>query len=164
MPYDHLGEIGTLPIRDIAHLSGLEVLRGMIGGALPAPPFSRSMKVWLTEAEEGRVVFMGEPSADYFNPLGTVHGGWTAGILDSAMACAVHSLLKPGQTYTTTTMTLNYLRAVMPGQGDLRCEGVATYASRRIASAEGKLFDARGRLVAHAIESCMIMDMPTPAA
>ncbi len=164
MPMPTINRIGTLPFAEIAHLSGLEMLRGMIAGDLPAPPFSRTMKTWLAEAEEGRVVFEGEPSADYVNPLGTVHGGWTAGILDSAMACAVHSLLKPGQTYTTTTMTLHYLRAVLPDQGEVRCEGTAHYVSRRIASSEGKLFDARGRLIAHGIESCLVMDLPRAGA
>jgi acyl-coenzyme A thioesterase PaaI-like protein len=105
MPVPQFHAIGTLPLAEIAGLSGIEVLRGIIDGRFPAPPFSQTTGVWLSEVSEGRAVFLGEPRAAFFNPLGTIHGGWTSGILDSAMACAVHSLLKPGQTYTTTGMT-----------------------------------------------------------
>ena len=159
MPWSEPDTVATLPRDEIAGLSGLEILRRMIAGELPAPPFARTMAIWAGEADEGRVVFHGEPRADFFNPLGTVHGGWIGAILDSAMGCAVHSLLKPRQIYTTTSMTIHYVRAVMPGQGDVRCEGIATYRGNRTASSEGKLFDAQGRLLAHGIETCKIMDV-----
>ena len=130
----------------------------MAAQKLPAPFFSQATKIWLTEASAGRVTFKGLASEDYLNPLGTVHGGWISAILDSAMACAVHSLIKSGQTYTTTSMTIYFVRPLMADAGELTCEGVAVHAGRSLATSEGKLLDARGRLIAHGSESCMIMD------
>ena len=138
-------------------MTGLAFLRGMIEGQHPAPPFTKWARVLAVVAEEGRVVFEGEPDAGMLNPLGTVHGGWTAGILDSAMACAVHTTLKAGEAYTTVEYKVNCVRPVMPGMGVLRCEGVIVSRGRRVATAEGKLTDARGRLIAHGSETCLVM-------
>jgi acyl-coenzyme A thioesterase PaaI-like protein len=106
--------IAPLPRDEIAALSGLDILRGMIAGALPAPPFAATTRIHPVLVDEGYVVFEGEPSVDFLNPLGTVHGGWLATLLDSAMACAVHSRLAPGQIYTTLEMKVNFVRAVTP--------------------------------------------------
>ncbi|HEV2558263.1 MAG TPA: PaaI family thioesterase [Microvirga sp.] len=138
---------------------GLDFLRGLISGRYPAPPFSRSTGVYLTEAEENRVVFKGTPSADYFNPIGTIHGGWTSAILDSAMACAVQTTLKAGQAYTTVEMKLNFVRTIMPETGEVTCEATVIHRGGTIATSEGRLVDAAGRLLAHGTETCMIMDM-----
>jgi uncharacterized protein (TIGR00369 family) len=135
---------------------GLDFLRGLIEGRHPAPPFSRSTRIYLTEADEGRVVFTGEPTEDFFNPLGTIHGGWTSAILDSAMACAVHTTLAAGQGYTSVEMKLNFVRPVLPSSGRLACEGVVIHRGGTLATSEGKLFDAAGRLLAHGTETCMI--------
>jgi uncharacterized protein (TIGR00369 family) len=135
---------------------GLAFLRGLIEGRHPAPPFSRSTGIYLAEAGEGRVVFTGEPSEDFFNPLGTIHGGWTSAILDSAMACAVHSTLAPGQGYTTVEMKLNFVRPILPSSGRLTCEGAVIHRGGTLATSEGKLLDAAGKLLAHGTETCMI--------
>ena len=111
----------------------------------------------LTEAEPGRAVFRGAPTADLLNPIGTVHGGWTATLLDSAMACAVQTLLKPGQAYTSLEMKVNFVRAVMPGQGELICEGKVIHCGGRIGTSEGTLKTADGKLLAHGTETCLIM-------
>lgn len=149
---------GVLPVRDIASQSGLQALHAMIAGELPAPPISNSMDFWLSEAEEGRVIFTGLAKTDFLNPLGTIHGGWTSTLLDSAMACAVHSLLKPGQSYTTVSMTIQMVRA-LPGDGQtVQCEGKIVHAGNRIATSEGWLRDAKGRMIAHGTETCMIFD------
>jgi uncharacterized protein (TIGR00369 family) len=137
---------------------GLSFLRGLIEGRYPAPPFSCATNVYLTEAEHGRVIFVGEPSADFFNPLGTIHGGWTSAILDSAMACAVHTTLASGQGYTTVEMKLNFVRPILPSSGRLTCEGAVVHRGGTLATSEGKLFDAKGRLLAHGTETCMIFD------
>ena len=150
--------IGVTAPQEAVSVSGLDFLRGLIAGRFPAPPFSKSTKIWLRSADEGRVVFEGEPEDGFFNPLGTIHGGWTAAILDSAMACAVHSTLKPGQTYTTVEMKLNYVRAVMPGRGIVSCEGRLIHAGNRLATSEGFLRDAGGKLLAHGTETCMILE------
>jgi uncharacterized protein (TIGR00369 family) len=143
-------------------MSGLAFLQAMLEGRLPSPPFSRSTDIRLSTVEHGRVVFSGEPSEGFFNPLGTIHGGWTAAILDSAMGCAVHSTLKPGLAYTTVEMKLNYVRAVMPGRGPVTCEGRLVHAGNRIATSEGYLRDADGRLLAHGTETCLIMPVRAP--
>ena len=153
---------GRIP-PDPAGLSGRALLEAMLRGDLPAPPFAATMRIRAVEVREGRVVFEGDPAADFLNPLGTIHGGWTAAILDSAMACAVHSMLKPGQAYTTTAMTVNYVRALAADSGTVRCEGTALHVGGRLATAEGRLLDAKGRLIAHGSETCMIMQT-SPAA
>jgi uncharacterized protein (TIGR00369 family) len=142
----------------LAGESGLEFLRGLIDGRHPAPPFSRTTRTYLVVAEEGRVLFKGTPDETFFNPLGTIHGGWTAGILDSAMACAVHSTLKAGQGYTTMEFKVNLVRAIAPSSGELTCEGILVHRGGTVATSEGYLRDAEGRLVAHGTETCLIFD------
>jgi uncharacterized protein (TIGR00369 family) len=142
----------------LAGESGLEFLRGLIDGRHPAPPFSRTTRTYLVVAEEGRVLFKGTPDETFFNPLGTIHGGWTAGILDSAMACAVHSTLKAGQGYTTLELKVNLVRAILPSSGELTCEGILVHRGGTVATSEGYLRDAEGRLVAHGTETCLIFD------
>ncbi|AMJ59119.1 phenylacetic acid degradation protein [Bosea sp. PAMC 26642] len=135
---------------------GVSFLRGMMEGRHPGAPFAAEMGFDLAEVEQGRVVFVGTPSERFFNPLGTIHGGWTATILDSAMACAAHSTLKAGEGYTTLEMKLNYVRPVMPGSGLVRCEGKLIHRGGTVVTTEGRLVDARGRLLAHGTETCMI--------
>jgi uncharacterized protein (TIGR00369 family) len=154
-------EFGTLPLSRIANMTGLEALQAMISGELPAPPMSRAAFVYLAEAKEGQVVFEGIPTEDYLNPLGTIHGGWTALILDSAMACAVHTTLEKREAYTTLEFKLHYCRPIMPDTGLVRAEGIVLSRGRRAATSEGKLYDSKGRLLAHGTETCMIFDAPT---
>ena len=148
--------VGVVSREELVAGDGLSFLRGIIAGTNPAPPFADAMDFELAEADEGRVVFVGQPSARFFNPLGTIHGGWTATILDSAMACATHATLKPGEGYTTLEMKLNYVRPVMPGNGPVRCEGRLIHRGGSVATSEGKLVDAAGKLLAHGTETCMI--------
>ncbi len=152
--------IRPLSPQEIAHLTGLETLRGMIEGRLPAPPFAITTAITLVSADEGKVVFEGEPRADFFNPLGSIHGGWTATIMDSVMACAVHSTLAPGEAYSTLEFKLHFCRPIMPATGRVRAEGLVLSRGRRAATSEGKLYDASGKLLAHGTETCLIFDMP----
>lgn len=156
------GPVGILPREAVLGLSGRQALEELLAGTLPRAPMGRTLNFTLAEVGEGRIVFVGEPTADHLNPLGTVHGGWIGSLLDSAMGCAVHSLLKPGQIYTTTSMTINFLRALMPDSGVVRAEGTAVHAGSRLGAAEGRLIDSRGRLIAHGSETCMIMDAAPP--
>jgi uncharacterized protein (TIGR00369 family) len=153
-------DIRPLPLAAIQHMSGLEMLRGMIDGTLPAPPFGATSFIRLIAAEDGKVSFEGEPRAEFFNPLGTIHGGWTATIMDSVMACAVHSMLKPGEAYTTLEFKVNLCRPILPETGMVRAEGLVLSRGRRAATSEGKLYDSAGKLLAHGTETCMIFDMP----
>ena len=156
--------VGTLPFPRLLGLSGRAVLEALAAGALPRPPISPTLNFTLSEVGEGRVVFTGEPLEAHLNPLGTIHGGWIGTLLDSAMGCAVHTMLKPGQIYTTTSMTVNFVRTLMPGSGPVRCEGVIAHIGGRVGTAEGKLFDSKGRLIAHGSETCLIMDAAQTAA
>jgi uncharacterized protein (TIGR00369 family) len=149
-----------LPLEEIAGLSGLEVMQRLLSGALPPPPFAITTGILPIEVEEGRVVFEGRPSAAFLNPLGSIHGGWVAAILDSAMGCAVHARLAAGQTYTTIEMKINLVRAVSPKMSRVRCEGRVLHFGGRIATSEGDLRDVEtGALLAHGTETCLIMDM-----
>ena len=137
---------------------GLNFLRGLIEGRHPAPPFSETTGIYLVESHENRVLFRGRPTGGFLNPIGTIHGGWTSAILDSAMACAVHTTLETGQGYTTVEMKLNFVRPILPELGELTCEGVVVHRGGTLATSEGKLFDGKGRLLAHGSETCMIFD------
>ena len=141
------------PRRD---MSGLAFLRGLLDGTLDAPPFSATSRIRPVSVDFGRVTFEGEPKGDFYNPMGTVHGGWIATLLDTAMACAVHSSLKPGEAFTSVEMKITFVRHVREDTGVLRCEGIVLHSGGRIASAEGKVLDAAGNLVAHGTETCMI--------
>lgn len=144
---------------EMAGASGLELFQRMIAGQLPRPPICQTLNFWLEEAEAGRVVFVGEPLPEHFNPLGTVHGGWAATLLDSALACAVHTMLRPGQTYTSVEMKVNFDRPIMPGAGLARCEAKVIQAGARIGTSEARLTDAAGKLLAHGTETCLIMEL-----
>jgi uncharacterized protein (TIGR00369 family) len=148
---------GTVPLDVVASMSGLEVLCALRDGQLPAPPFSSTTGIRPTEIARGRVVFEGTPSEQFYNPMSTVHGGWIATLLDTAMACAIQSTLSVGQTYTTLELKTNFVRPIFVSTGTLRCEGVVLSFGGRIASAEGKVFDKEGNLVAHGTETCLIM-------
>jgi uncharacterized protein (TIGR00369 family) len=159
IPYTHFGVVDR---NFAAAESGLDFLRKLIDRTHPAPPFSQVSDIWLVEAEAGRVVFHGQPSARFYNPMGTVHGGWSSTILDSAMACAVHSTLKPGQAYTTVEMKVNFVRPLFEETGILRCEGKVIHVGSRLATSEGRLTDASGKLIAHGSETCMIFPATDP--
>ncbi len=148
--------IGALPRDVIADMTGLEVIRGMIDRSLPVAPIGEHMGFWLTGASEGHTEFEGRPDARMLNPQGTVHGGWIATVLDSAMGSAVHTLMKPGEIYVSTSMTNNFLRGVQAGE-TVRCEGTATHRGRTLAAAEARLVDSGGRLLAHGIQTCAIL-------
>lgn len=138
--------------------SGLESLRAVIEGRRPEIPMARTLGYRLVEVEEGRVLFEGEPGPHVLNPMGTVHGGWAATVLDSCVACAVHSTLKPGQAYTTLELKVAYHRAMTPDIGTVRAEGVVLSVGRRAGFAEGKLIGPDGKLYASATSTCIIMD------
>ena len=148
---------GVVPREVLTAGTGLSFLQALIAGDHPPPPFSRETGIYLREIAEGRAVFVGAPGAGFLNPIGTVHGGWTSAILDSAMACAVHSTLKAGEAYTSVEMKINFVRPVMPDSGELTCEGRVIHRGGTIATSEGRLLDAQGRLLAHGSETCMIM-------
>ncbi|WP_420627715.1 PaaI family thioesterase [Candidatus Leptofilum sp.] len=139
--------------------TGLDFFNNMIQGQLPQPPIAKTLDFALTEADEGTAVFEIDCSEFHYNPLGTVHGGVIATLLDSAMSCAVHTLLPAGSGYTTVEMKVNFVRPILADTGPLRCIGTIVHGGRRIATAEGKLVDANGKLYAHGTTTCFIFSV-----
>ncbi|MEY4635319.1 MAG: hypothetical protein RJA55_1117 [Acidobacteriota bacterium] len=140
----------------MATLSGLDVLRQVIGGQLPQPPMAHLMDIRLVEVANGRTVFESTPGEFHYNPLGTVHGGFGATLLDSAMGCAVHSTLEAGDAYTTLELKINFLRPLTHATGLVRGIGTIVHAGRTTALAEGRIEDADGKLYAFATSTCLI--------
>jgi uncharacterized protein (TIGR00369 family) len=138
-------------------MSGLEYLQAFQRGEFPAPPIAELMNFRFTEVSEGRIVFTGEPAEYHYNPIGTVHGGFAATLLDSALGCAVHSTLPAGAGYTTLELKVNYVRPITIKTGTVFCEGKVIYVGGRIATAEARLTDAGGKLYAHGTTTCMIL-------
>lgn len=131
---------GVVPRHEAAALTGLEFMQRVRDGALPAPPFAERADVWPTELESGRVVFEGRPSAHFYNPMGMVHGGWLALLLDTVMGCAVHTTLGAGEGYTTIDMQTTFVQAVFEKSGVRRAEGKLLHRGSRVASSEGKIY------------------------
>lgn len=137
-------------------LSGLEYLQKIVAGELPRPPISALLNFGLAELGEGRAVFTVEPAEYHYNPIGVVHGGLAATLLDSAMGCAIHSMLAAGVGYTTLEVKVNYIRPMTAETGLVRCEAKVIHMGGRTATAEGKVTDASGKLYAHATTTCII--------
>ena len=144
--------------RELGRYSGLELLRRMIAGELPPPPVMQLLGMERLEAEEGRVTVLMTARDYHYNPLGTVHGGVLATLLDTAASCAIHSTLPAGVGYTTLDLTTKFLRPVTVHSGQLRCEGTVISRGRRTALAEARLWDGADRLAAHATASCLILE------
>jgi uncharacterized protein (TIGR00369 family) len=138
-------------------MSGLGMLRAIATGELPPPPIAVLMGFQLTEVEEGRAVFTMEPAEYHYNPIGSVHGGVAATLLDSAMGFAVNSLLPQGAAYTTLEIKVNYIRPMTRETGLVRCEGTVIHRGSTVATAEGRITGADGKLYAHATTTCLIM-------
>jgi len=150
---------GLIPPETLARLDGIQVFKGIEAGELPLPPIGRTLSFEPVRIGNGEAVFESRPSHDHYNPLGTAHGGYITTLLDSAMGCAVHSLLKAGQGYTTVELKVNFLRPVTEATGAVRAEGRVINQSRTLALAEARLIDAKGKLLAHATSTCQIFSL-----
>jgi uncharacterized protein (TIGR00369 family) len=140
-----------------AEMAGLDYMRALVAGELPAPPIAITMNMGPIELEEGRVVFAGEPGEEHYNPIGVVHGGYAATIIDSALGCAVHTTLPLGVGYTSLGLEVKYLRPITRDTGRVLCEGVVTYRGRKQAAAEARLTAAdSGKLLASGTSTLMI--------
>lgn len=137
-------------------LSGLAYLHALQAGEYPPPPVLQLLGITIVEVAEGRAVFGLEPAEFHYNPIGSVHGGVAATILDSAMGCAVHTLLPAGTGYTTLEMKVSLVRAITTAAGPLRCEGTTLHIGSRTATAEGRLCDEAGKLYAHGTTTCLL--------
>jgi uncharacterized protein (TIGR00369 family) len=137
--------------------SGLEFLRAIVDGALPPPPIARTLGLALVEIDEGRAVFAFEPQEFHYNPIGSVHGGLALTMIDSATGCAVQSLLPAGVGYTTLETKANFVRAITQEAGVVRCTAETVHVGRSTATAEARVVDADGRLLAHGSSTLIIL-------
>jgi uncharacterized protein (TIGR00369 family) len=138
-------------------LTGLQWLQRTIAGEVPHPPIAEMLGLRLVEAEEGRVVWEGEPGEQHYNPLGTVHAGYATTLLDSAMGCAFVSTAAPGTTWTTLELKANFTRAMTSETGRVRCTGTVVHGGRTVTTTEARLEDADGRLLAHATSTILVL-------
>lgn len=156
------GNPGLARLEQLNGMSGREILEAMMSGELPYPPMSDTMNMNLLEVGNGVAVFQGIPLWQHYNPLGSVHGGWFATLLDSALGCAVQSALPAGRSYTTLELSINIVRSASDKTGPLRAVGAVIHVGRQIATAEASLEDESGKLYAHASTTCHIFDVPAP--
>jgi uncharacterized protein (TIGR00369 family) len=148
---------GVAKPEDIAGLTGREMLDAMLAGRLPAPTMAETLGFRLVQVDDGVAIFEAEPGPHLLNPLGSVHGGWAMTLIDSAAGCALHSRLPAGAGYTTVETKVNMTRAIHADGGIVRCEGRVLTHGRQIATAEAKLTDAAGKLLAHGTSTLIIL-------
>ena len=158
----HMREPGVIAPAQLAGKPGLALFEGMFAGELPVPPIGATLDFLPVSAEHGRVVFQGRPGRAHYNPLGTVHGGWYATLLDSAVACAVHSALPAGRLYTTVELKINIVKALTDKVPLVRAEGRVIHLGRSMGTADGRLEGPDGTLYAHASTTCFIYEAPKP--
>jgi uncharacterized protein (TIGR00369 family) len=154
----HMVPSGVASPAQVAGLSGMQVFEGIFSGALPPAPIGETLDFLPIEIEPGRAVFQGRPLLRHYNPLGGVHGGWIATLLDSCVGCAVHSTLPAGKAYTTAELKVNYVRPVTMRVPLLRAIGTVIHVGARMATADGRLVGPDGKLYAHATTTCFIFD------
>jgi uncharacterized protein (TIGR00369 family) len=139
-------------------VTGLETLRAILAGELPGAPIAELLGFEPVEADEGRMLFRALPGPQHYNPIGSVHGGLAATLLDSAMGCAVHTTLPAGAGYTTLELKVNFTRPITSQTGLILCEGTVVHRGARVATAEGRVYgDADGKLLAHGTTTCLIV-------
>jgi uncharacterized protein (TIGR00369 family) len=156
-----LADPGPLPRDEIIALSGLEIFQGIFEGRFPSPPIGDTLDFIPIQIALGFAIFQGRPQPEHYNPLGTVHGGWFCTILDSAMGCAVHSTLRPKKAYTTLELKVNMVRALTQAVSLVRAEAKVIHVGRQVATAEGRIVDAEGKVYGHATTTCMIFEQPS---
>lgn len=144
----------------LASMSGIDFLRKMFAGDLPHATMMQQVGFTRGSADPGIVVFQAIPGPQHYNPIGSVHGGFAATLLDSAMGCAVQSMLPAGSGYTTLEFKVSLIKAITADTGEVRAEGRALNVGRRVGTAEGRLLDDKGRLLAHATTTCLVFEFP----
>src|SRR6202167_3176189 len=153
-------EYGVTPAAVMASMSGLDFVRAIFSGKLPEPPIMQSVEPFDCTAEPGVVVIHSVPGFRHYNPIGSVHGGYAAILLDSAMGLAVQSMLPAGTGYTTLEFKISFIKGMSKDTGVVRTEGRTLNVGRRAATAEARITDAKGRLLAHATTTCLVFEMP----
>ncbi len=154
-------EYGVTPTEVMASMPGLDFVRAILNGQLPAPPIMQTIEPFDSTAEPGLVVMHSIPGIRHYNPIGSVHGGYAATLLDSVMGLAIHTALPPGSGYTTLEFKVSFIKGMTRDTGIIRSEGRTMNVGRRAATAEARITDAKGRLLAHATTTCLVFEIPT---
>jgi uncharacterized protein (TIGR00369 family) len=149
---------GVVSAEDRKSLSGLEFVQGLVSGALPLNTMARTLQYDIVEVSEGKVSVSANPSAEFLNPEGTVHGGFVATLLDTCMGLAIRSMIAKGSGSTTLEFKISMMRPVTADMGELIAEGSVLTCGRRVGTAEGRLIDGKGKLIAHGTTTCLIFD------
>lgn len=144
----------------IAGKTGLQMMQAMLRGEIPYPHIAKTLNFLIVEVDSGRAVFQGTPGVEHLNPMGSVHGGWFATLLDSALGCAVHTCMLPGRGYTTAELGINMVKALTPKVQRVRAEGRVIHCGRQLATAEARLYGPDGTLYAHATTTCLVFELP----
>ncbi len=150
------GHVGVASASAVQGKSGLQIMQGMLRGELPYPHMADTLDFGLLSVESGKAVFQSTPQLKHYNPLGSVHGGWYATLLDSAMGCAIHTVLAADQGYTTAELSINIVRAATERSGPLRAIAQVVHCGRQLATAEGRIVAADGKLYAHGTTTCLV--------
>jgi uncharacterized protein (TIGR00369 family) len=153
-------EYGVTPPEVMASMAGLDFVRAIFEGKLPAPPVMQTIEPFDSTAEPGVVVIHSTPGFRHYNPIGLVHGGYAATVLDSVMGLAVHTMLPAGTGYTTLEFKISFIKSMTRDTGPVRTEGRTLNVGRRAATAEARITDAKGRLLAHATTTCLVFEIP----
>lgn len=151
---------GVVRPEQAAGRSGLELMQAMLRGEVPYPPIAQTLDFLLVAVGEGSAIFQGRPGTAHLNPMNGIHGGWFATLLDSALGCAVHTLMPPGRGYTTAELSINLVKGLTPRVPRVRAEGHVLHCGRQLATAEARLVGADGTLYAHATTTCLVFDIP----
>jgi uncharacterized protein (TIGR00369 family) len=156
-------EYGVTPTSVMASMTGLDFVRAFFEGKLPAPPIMQNIEPYDQTAESGHVIFYSVPGFRHYNPIGSVHGGYAATLLDSVMGLAVHTELPAGTGYTTLEFKISFIKGMTKDTGPVRSEGKTLSVGRRAATAEARITDSKGRLLAHATTTCLVFEIPKDA-
>jgi uncharacterized protein (TIGR00369 family) len=155
---------GVATHAQVAGKNGLEVMQALLNGEIPFAAIGKTLDFMLIEATVGRAVFQGTPGPAHLNPMGGIHGGWYATLLDSALGCAVHTMMPVGRGYTTAELSVNIVKAITPKVMRVRAEGKVIHCGRQLATAEARLFGPDGTLYAHATTTCLVFELPKSMA
>jgi uncharacterized protein (TIGR00369 family) len=153
---------GVATLDQVRGKTGLALMQAILDGHAPYAAICKTLNFLMIEAHSGQTIFQGTPSPEHMNPLGTIHGGWFATLLDSALGCAVHTMMPVGRAYTTAELSVKIVKALTPKVQRVRAMGSVVHCGRQLATAEARLIGPDGTLYAHASSVCLVFDMPTP--
>jgi uncharacterized protein (TIGR00369 family) len=146
----------------VAGKTGLEQMQAMLDGQIPYAAIAETLDFLILEVDPGRALFQGTPLPRHFNPMGGIHGGWYATLLDSALGCAIHTMMPVGRAYTTAELGVNLVKAIGPKVQRVRAEGKVLHCGRQLATAEARIYGPDGTLYAHATTTCLVFEMRQP--